>query len=236
VDVQQTASVSISAPQISVSESAAIKLRLGAEVMARVVEAPGPDGRGLLSLAGAVVRAKLPHGLHAGDRLRLHVAGRDGDQLVLRRVADEHGSAAGLPASVVAELAQSGDGDQLRAALALAGGPIPLPGGRVLTVEPDAREEPDGRERTEEGAVRVVLHTPALGALELRLSLQGGALGVDVVADAAVAAAASSALPELRAAVLSSTGLVPRVDVVERRGAAPPAPAVVPVNEVRRYG
>ena len=71
--------------------------------------------------------------------------------------------------------------------------------------------------------MRVVLHTPALGALELRLALHGGALGVDVVADAAVAAAASGALPELREAVLSSTGLVPRVEVVERRGAAPPA-------------
>ena len=97
---------------------------------------PGPDGRGLLSLAGAVVRARLPLGLHAGDQLRLRVAGQDGDQLVLRRVAEER-PAARLPASVVAELAESGDGEQLRAALALAGGPIPLPGGRVLTVEPD---------------------------------------------------------------------------------------------------
>ena len=231
MDVQQTDAVSISAPQ-----AAAIRLRLGAEVAARVIEAPGPDGRGLLSLAGAVVRAKLPHGLHAGDRLQLHVAGRDGDRIVLRRVAEERPSAAGVPSSVVAELAQSGDGDQLRAALALAGGPIPLPGGRVLTVEPDAGEESEGRERAEEGSVQVVLHTPALGALELRLGLHGGSLSLDVVADAAVAAAASGALPELREAVLSSTGLVPRVELIERRGAAPPAPVVVPVSEVRRYG
>ena len=181
MDVQQTNAVSISAPQ-----AAAIRLRLGAEVAARVIEAPGPDGRGLLSLAGAVVRAKLPHGLHAGDRLQLHVAGRDGDQIVLRRVAEEHPSAAGVPSSVVAELAQSGDGDQLRAALALAGGPIPLPGGRVLTVEPDAGEESEGRERAEEGSVQVVLHTPALGALELRLGLHGGSLSLDVIADPAV--------------------------------------------------
>ena len=46
----------------------------------------------------------------------------------------------------------------------------------MLTVEPDAGEEPSGRERAEEGTVRVVLHTPSLGALELRLGLHGGAL------------------------------------------------------------
>jgi hypothetical protein len=236
VDVQHTNALSISAPQISVAESAAVKLRLGAVVAARVIEGPGPDGRGLLSLAGVVVRAKLPHGLHVGDRLRLHVAGRDGDQLVLRRVAEERPSTGGVPASVVAELAESGDGDQLRAALALAGGPIPLPGGRVLTVEPDAGEESSRREQPDEGSVRVVLHSPALGALELQLGLHGGALDVNVVADAAVTEAASAALPELREAVLSSTGLAAHVEVLERRGAAPPAPAVVPVEEVRRYG
>src|SRR4051794_13484700 len=192
--------------------------------MARVVEAPGPDGRGLLSLAGAVVRAKLPPGLHVGDRLHLHVAARDGDRLVLRRVPEERAAAGGVPPSVVAELAQSGDGDQLRAALALAGGPIQLPGGRVLTVEPEPDDDAPGREHAGEGSVRVVLHTPALGALELRLGLHGGVLDVDVVADAAVAAAAANALPELRDAVLSATGLAPHVELVERRGAAPPAP------------
>jgi hypothetical protein len=231
VDVQQTSSVSLAGPV-----AAAIKLRLGAEVAARVVEAPGPDGRGLLSLAGVVVRAKLPPGLHAGERLRLHVAGRDGDQLVLRRVPEERPTAGGVPASVVAELAQSGDGEQLRAALALAGGPIPLPGGRVLTVEPDPGDEPSGPEHADEGSVRVVLHTPSLGTLELRLGLHGGALGVDVIADAAVSAEASAALPDLREAVLSSTGLAAHVELRERRGAAPPPPVVVPVDEVRRYG
>jgi hypothetical protein len=229
VDVQQTSSVSVSAPQ-----AAAIRLRVGAEVAARVVEAAGPDGRGLLSLAGAVVRAKLPPGLHAGQRLRLEVAGRDGDQIVLRRVAEER-PPAGVPASVVAGLAESGDGEQLRAALALAGGPIPLPGGRVLTVEPDAGDDAVAREAGDDGTVRVVLHTAALGALELRLALQGGALAVDVTADASVAPAASAAVAELRAAVHASTGLAARIDVVERRGAPPPAPAFVPVGEVVRF-
>ena len=226
--------VSTTAVSITVPPAAAIRLRLGAEVAARVVEAAGPDGRGLLSLAGAVVRAKLPPGLHAGQRLRLHVAGQDGDRLVLRRVAEEKPAATGVPASVVADLAESGDGEQLRAALALAGGPIALPGGRVLTVEPDAGEENAGRERPDEGSVRVVLHTPTLGALELRLDLRGAALAVAVTADAAVAPAAEAAVPELRDAVQASTGLAPHVDVVERRGAAPPPPVVVPVTEVTR--
>jgi hypothetical protein len=229
VDVQQTSAVSVSAPQ-----AAAIRLRVGAEVAARVVEAAGPDGRGLLSLAGAVVRAKLPPGLHAGQRLRLQVAGRDGDQLVLRRVAEERPSAPGVPASVVAGLAESGDGEQLRAAIALAGGPIPLPGGRVLTVEPDAGDDA-AAEAGEGGTVRVVLHTPALGALELRLALHGGALAVDVTADAAVAPEAARAVAELRAAVHASTGLAARIDVVERRGPPPPAPVGVQVGEVVRF-
>jgi hypothetical protein len=228
VDVQQTSSVSVSAPQ-----AAAIRLRVGAEVAARVVEAAGPDGRGLLSLAGAVVRAKLPPGLHAGQRLRLEVAGRDGDQIVLRRVAEER-PPAGVPASVVAGLAESGDGEQLRAAIALAGGPIPLPGGRVLTVEPDAGDDA-AAEAGEGGTVRVVLHTPALGALELRLALHGGALAVDVTADAAVAPEAARAVAELRAAVHASTGLAARIDVVERRGPPPPAPVGVQVGEVVRF-
>ena len=176
--IEQTSAVSISAPQ-----AVAIRLRVGAEVAARVIEAAGPDGRGLLSLAGAVVRARLPLGLHAGDKLRLHVVGRDGDQLVLRRVAEERPAATGIPASLVAELAESGDGDQLRAALALAGGPIRCPEAACSRSSRTAVTSAPGRERPDEGSVRVVLHTPSLGALELHLTLHGGALDVNVIAD-----------------------------------------------------
>jgi hypothetical protein len=230
MNIQPSTPVSISAPQ-----AAAISLRVGAEVAARVVEAAGPDGRGLLSLAGAVLRARLPVGLHAGDRLRLKVMGREGDQLVLRRVAEEPPTARGVPASVVAELAESGDGEQLRAAVALAGGPIPLPGGRVLTVEREVGDEGAEGDRPDEGTVRLVLHTPALGALELRLSLHGGSLDVNVIAVAAVAAAAAAAVPELHDAVQASTALAPRIEVVERRGTPPAAPAVAPLGEVERF-
>jgi hypothetical protein len=230
MNIQPSTPVSISAPQ-----AAAINLRVGAEVAARVVELAGPDGRGLISLAGAVLRARLPAGLHAGDRLRLQVVGREGDQVVLRRIAEERPAPASVPASVVAELAESGDGAQLRAAVALAGGPIPLPGGRVLTVEPDAGGDEAAREGREEGSVRLVLHTPSLGALELHLGLRRGSLGVNVIAAAGVAAAAAEAVPELRAAVIASTGLEPAIEVVERRGAPPPVPAVVPPGEVERY-
>ena len=201
---------------------------------ARVVEPPGPDGRGLLSLAGVVVRARLPLGLHAGDRLRLRVAGQEGDQLVLRRVAEERPAATRVPASVVAKLAESGDGEQLRAALALAGGPIPLPGGRVLTVEPDGGDEKPDESRAEEGSVRVVLHTPSLGALELRLELHGGSLAVGVTADAAVAPAAPPPFRSCAPRCMPPRGSAAQIDVAERHGAAPPAP-VVPVDEVIRF-
>jgi hypothetical protein len=230
MQIQPSTPISISAPQ-----AAAITLRVGAEVAARVVELAGPDGRGLISLAGAVLRARLPAGLHAGDRLRLQVVGREGDQVVLRRVPEERPAPASVPASVVAELAESGDGAQLRAAVALAGGPIPLPGGRVLTVEPDAGGDESAGERGAEGSVRIVLHTAALGALELHLGLHGGSLDVNVIAAAGVAAAAAEAVPELRAAVHASTGLAPAVEVVERRGPAPPAPPLAPLAEVERF-
>ena len=41
-----------------------------------------------------------------------------------------------------------------------------------------------------------------------------------------MAPATAAALPELRSAVRSSTGLAPQVELVERRGAPPPMPAV----------
>jgi hypothetical protein len=203
-------------------------------VAARVVEPTGPDGRGLLSLAGAVVRARLPRGLRAGDRLRLRVAGQEGDSIVLRRVAEERPPSSRVPATVVAGLAESGDGEQLRAAVALAGGPIPLPGGRVLTVDPDGGEEGEAGGRGEHATVRLVLHTPALGALELGLALGGGSVDVSVVAEPASTSPVAAAIPELRSAVQASTGLTPRVDVVERRGSPPPAPAIDPTGEVER--
>jgi hypothetical protein len=227
--VQPTATVSISAPH-----AAEIRLRLGAEVAARVVEAAGPDGRGLLSLAGALVRAKLPAGLAAGEKLRLRVAGQEGEQIVLRRIAEEEPAARGVPASAVAELAQRGDGEALRAAVALAGGPIPLPGGRVLVVEPEPDDTPAAAD-ADGGSVRVVLHTPALGALELRLDLRAGVLDVGVTAGGDVARAAAEELPALREAVQSSTGVPTRIEVVERRVAPPAAPRVEPMGEVERF-
>lgn len=227
---QPTTSVSISGPQV-----AAVRLRLGAEVIARVIEAAGDDGRGLLSLAGAVVRARLPAGLVAGDRLRLVVSGRDGDKLVLRLLKEEHASVKDLPAGVIADLAESGDGEQLRAAVALAGGPIALPGGRVLTVEPDGGDKAAAEERPDEGAVRVVLHTPSLGALELHIGLHGSCLDVNVTAATGVAEAAASAAADLRASVQSATGLPATVEVVERRGAAPLVPFVPAVSGMERF-
>ena len=154
------------------------------------------------------------------------MVGQDGDQLVLRRVAEERPAAAGVPASVVAELAESGDGEQLRAALALAGGPIPLPGGRVLTVEPDAGDDDaPGETRAEEGTVRVVLHTPTLGALELHLDLHGGSLAVNVTADAAVARRPQPLrCPSCATPCTPRRASRPAIEVVERRGTPPPAP------------
>ena len=64
----------------------AVKLRSGSKVVARVIKGPGKDGRGVLSLGGAIVRAKLPAGVRAGQRLRLMVLTQSTNQVVLRMV------------------------------------------------------------------------------------------------------------------------------------------------------
>ena len=64
-----------------------IRIAPGRALMARVVTADG-DGRGALSIAGAVFEAELPKQVRAGEDLRLVVRDVSSDRVVLQ-LADQ---------------------------------------------------------------------------------------------------------------------------------------------------
>ncbi len=65
----------------------ALRLRPGRAVMARVVSLAG-SGRGTLAIAGAVIEAALPPGVHPGQELRLLVRHCDEQRVVFEVPSD----------------------------------------------------------------------------------------------------------------------------------------------------
>src|SRR5207245_4089300 len=59
-----------------------LALEPGAELVARVVDAPAGGGRGTISLAGALLQARLPAGVERGQTLNLTVVRIDQTQLL----------------------------------------------------------------------------------------------------------------------------------------------------------
>ena len=178
-----------------------LELHVGDEVVARVATAPGPDGRGVISLAGFLHPARLPGGLREGQKLRLQVAGAEEGALLLRLVEDDTGSAAS-PARVAGALALKGDGELLRAAIALApGAAFALPDGSSACVAFE-EESPASRAGDETATASVLLHSPALGPIEVRLYLDAAALAAIVTVEPGRATdVADRAAPELAAAL-----------------------------------
>ncbi|MDX6554628.1 MAG: hypothetical protein QOD86_823, partial [Miltoncostaeaceae bacterium] len=168
-----------------------VVLRAGAEVVARVVEAPANGGRGVIALAGALLAARLPAGLAVGQTLALTVAGAERGEILLRlrQAAGEGGAEGASRAGLAGALATSGDGDLVRIAAALQppGGGIALPGGELVALQLHAPPEAPrhGTEEDVEGETSAdgerdaragfVLHSAVLGPLEVRLQLAGGA-------------------------------------------------------------
>jgi hypothetical protein len=203
----------------------AVKLRAGSKVVARVVKAPGPDGRGSLALGGAVVRAKLPAGVRAGQRLQLLVMAQSGNQVVFRMAREAACGKRPLPARLAAALAEKGDGELLRAAAQLSGGVIPLPGRRVVQLEEQESDEDEGgSEPGSASRLCLTLHTAELGALTVYLGLAAGVLEAEIVVDGDVLERAHGALPQLTTAIESSTGLPVVVRLQRRKGSPPPVP------------
>jgi len=207
-----------------------LALEPGAELVARVVDAPAGGGKGTISLAGALLQARLPAGVERGQTLNLTVVRVDQSQLLvrLRRAESADPAAAASLAQAAGSLAVSGDGELLRAALAIAGQePLWLPdgGAAAVQVEPDAA--PAG-ERESSGEAAFVLHSPEHGAIEVRLRLTAGGIRAGIVtAPGEVAALAESALPDLIDRLGSATGRPAAAGVSARpAGRRPPPPPV----------
>lgn len=170
---------------------AELRVAPGRALMARVMSADG-SGRGSLSIAGAVIEAKLPKDVQPGQELRLTVRDVSPERVVLS-----------LSDQVVAAQAQA---------------PVELPGGgRFRVSERDASQERGGG-----GAARhtlaLVYDAPALGAVDLRFELDPQSLRVSVMLAAGEPAEqAQDRAGELRDALSEALGRAVAVQITPRR-------------------
>ncbi len=201
-----------------------LALGAGKDLVARVVSAPTAGGRGLISLAGVILEARLPPGLAGGEVLHLRVTRADAQELVVRIVRDggDHPDDAAT-ARIAGQLALRGDGDLLRVALGLADGTLWLPGGAAatVTVEPDA-DDGDGPGASAGGEAAFTLHCPQLGAVEVRLRMAAGGVRAGVVTSPGrLTGLAQAALPDLVDALERATGRPAAAAVLERPASIP---------------
>ena len=171
-----------------------LRVAPGRALMARVVSTDG-QGRGSLSIAGALIDAKLPKGVQAGQELRLTV----------RDVTPER---------VVLSLS-----DQAAAAVQAA---AELPGGGHIRVAAPSEEDEAGARGGQSGAGRhtlaLVYDAPALGAVELRFELDPGSLRVNAtLAAGQPATSAARAAGELRDALAAALDRPVTVEITPRR-------------------
>jgi hypothetical protein len=212
-----------------------LALRPGADLVVRVHAAPPNGGRGAISLAGILLSAQLPAGLAPGQRLPVRVVRSGGDEVLLqlRMEAGEPAAAgaAGRVAQVAGALALAGDGQLLQVAheLQQPGLALPLPNGDALTLAVAEDEDEDGggdgahADRGSEASF--VLHSAALGAIEGRLRLVGGAVSVEVVVEPGARQRFAAAAPALVHALERATAAPARADIAARRPeAARPGP------------
>ncbi len=183
-----------------------VPLKPGVVLPGRVLDVQG--GRGTLLLAGARVSAALPPGVAAGDALRLRVQESAGERLVLKVLE----SAPGAPASASASAPAVAPAPAPASATPVdpaAAGLVALPGGGTarLVVEPDGGSGEEAASAGADGPRTVTLRVdlPALGRVDLVLSLAPGAVAATVLARAGepvgVARAGAGALRDgLRAA------------------------------------
>jgi hypothetical protein len=178
-----------------------LPLAQGTVLPGRVLERDGD--RGLLMLAGARVKAQLPHDVQPGDVLRLRVQESSAEKLVLKVV----------------------DGPQVEqqqalpsAAAMTAAGMVGLPGGATarLFVEPDGGETA-GRREAAPRSVLVRYESPALGRIDVKIVLSSTAVGATVQVSAGEpAGAVRAAAGELQDALASAASRPAQVRVLAR--------------------
>jgi hypothetical protein len=172
-----------------------VKLAVGRELMARVA-AVTAEGRGTLSLAGALLEAELPANVQAGEELRLQVRELTPDRVVLAIRPD-----LSPPQPLLAAV------DPPR---------VPLPGGGSIQVtEREAHASPDPSQRTHTVTVRY--DAPTLGQLDLQFTLAAGALALTVAVAPGAYESVEDHAGQLRDALAEATERPATVAVVPRR-------------------
>ncbi|HWD69960.1 MAG TPA: hypothetical protein VG293_07175 [Solirubrobacteraceae bacterium] len=172
-----------------------VRLAIGRELMARVASVTAA-GRGVVSLAGVLLEAELPAGVHAGDELHLQVRELTPDKVVL----------------------QIRDDAQLPPAAAEAPR-IALPGGGFVKVtERDARGRA-GPDRASDQAhtVTVRYDAPTLGQVDLHFTLSAGALALTVAVAPGAFGSTDDHAGQLQATLSDATERPATVTVVARR-------------------
>ena len=169
---------------------AELRVAPGRALMARVVNVD-PAGRGSLSIAGAVVDAKLPPGVAAGQDLRLVVRHVSPERVVLG-LSGEAGAAAAPQAAE-------------------------LPGGGTVRVSEREASRPGESGGTGRHVLALVYDAPALGAVDLRFELDPQSLRVSAVLGAGEPVErAEQRAGELRDALSEAVGRPVTVEVTPR--------------------
>jgi hypothetical protein len=172
---------------------AELRIAPGRALMARVVSLT-PAGRGSLSIAGALIDAKLPPGVQAGDELRLTVRHVSPERVVLGLSDQTLPPPTDVPAA-------------------------PLPGGGTVRVsERDADGRTTGEQVSGRHSLGLVYDAPSLGPVDLRFDLDATSLRVSaVLAAGEPAQRASAAAGELQDALAQALGRPVTVEISSRR-------------------
>jgi hypothetical protein len=175
-----------------------VTLRLGQSLLARVAERHGD--RGILMIAGQPLVATLPENVRAGDVLKLAVRDITAEQVVMQMHEGK-------------EAAQAQQGQQNTVPLGFPGQPP------SQIIVDDQAGGGDGAEEGDVSTVALTYESPALGAINFRLGMDGSRVAVEVrVAAGAPLEIASAAAEVLRERLAAATDRAASVTVAPRPG------------------
>jgi hypothetical protein len=174
-----------------------VTLRLGQSLLARVAERHGD--RGILMIAGHPLVAELPENVRPGDVLKLAVRDITGEQVVMQMHEGKEAAQAQARQDAV---------------------PLAFPGQPPSQIIVD--DQAGGGEGVEEGdvsTVAVTYESPALGAFNFRIGMDGSRVAVEVrVAAGAPLEIASISAEALRERLAVATDRAASVTVAPRPG------------------
>jgi hypothetical protein len=174
-----------------------VTLRLGQSLLARVAERHGD--RGILMIAGQPLVAQLPEHVRPGDVLKLAVRDITAEQVVMQMHEGKES----------AETAQQ----QPTVPLAFPG----QPPSRIVV--DDQASSQTGADDGDVSTVALTYESPALGAINFRLGMDGSRVAVEVrVAAGAPLEIASASAEALRERLASATDRAASVTVAPRPG------------------